>query len=90
MTKAAAIASMFTGFMLSAFWVLFIKASEAGAIGLVEKVAAGKSSLLADRPNWPVVEPIVIALPISILVAIIVSLATKRPTDEHLAKCFDR
>ena len=88
MTKAASIASMFAGFLVSGFWVLFVKASEAGAIGLVVKVTNNKTSILADHPNWPVVEPIAIALPISIVVAVGVSLFTKPPAESHLAKCF--
>lgn len=87
-TKAGAIASMITGFAVSTFWVVFVKASEAGAIGLVPKLTGGKPSLLADYPNWPVVEPILIALPLSALVVVIVSLATRPPTKSHLYKCF--
>lgn len=90
MTKAAAIASMATGFSVSTFWVLFIKASEAGAIGLVQHFSGGKPSLLANYPNWPVVEPIVIALPLSALVAMIVSLISRPPGASHLEKCFGR
>ncbi|MCX5682892.1 MAG: sodium:solute symporter family protein [Planctomycetota bacterium] len=101
-TKAAAIASMFVGFLTTTFWLLFIKAAEAGSIGLVQKVlpesltaeackAAGKEfvpSLLAAHPNWPVVDPLFIALPLSILTAIVVSLLTKPPAQDHVAKCF--
>lgn len=88
MTKAGAVASMLTGFAVSAFWILFVKAKEAGAIGIVQRFTDGKASILADHPNWPVVEPILIALPISAVVAIVVSLVTKPPTSEHLSKCF--
>jgi SSS family solute:Na+ symporter len=88
MTKPAAILSMITGFAISACWVLFVKASEAGAIGIVQSITGGKNSILADKPNWPVLEPIVIALPLSALVAIIVSLLTRAPSDEHLDRCF--
>jgi SSS family solute:Na+ symporter len=49
-----------------------------------------KHSLLLDKPNWSVVDPIVVALPISILVAIVVSLMTKPPSQEHLDKCFNK
>ncbi len=88
MTKSASIASMIIGFLITAFWLLFVKSAEAGAIGLVQKFAGGKTSILADHPNWPVVDPLVIALPISIIVAIVVSLLTKPPSQEHLEKCF--
>ena len=88
MTKAAAIWSMIIGFLVTAFWLVFVKAAEAQTIGLVQKVTGGKTSILAGRPNWDVVDPIVIALPISILVAILVSFFTKSPSKEHLDKCF--
>ena len=58
MTKAGAISSMFVGFAVTAFWLLFVKAQEAGDIGLVKLFTGGKPSILADYPNWPVVDPL--------------------------------
>jgi len=87
MTKAGAIWSMIVGFLVTAFWLLFIKDKEARAIGLCYKLFE-KHSLLLDKPSWPVVDPIVVALPISLIVAIVVSLLTKPPSQEHLDKCF--
>jgi len=88
MTRTAAIASMIVGFVITAFWLVFIKAQEAQTIGLVQKVTGGKTSLLADVPNWPVVDPILVALPISILTAIVISFFTQPPSKEHLDRCF--
>jgi SSS family solute:Na+ symporter len=88
MTRAAAIWSTVIGFAVTAFWLLLVKSAEAGDIGLVQKLTGGKTSILAGRPNWDWVDPIVVALPISMIIAIVVSLFTKRPDDEHLAKCF--
>ena len=79
-TRAGALASMTVGLSVSLFWLLLIKAKEASAIGLVQQVTGGKTSILADFPNWPMVDPIVIALPLSILTLILVSLIT-RPVD---------
>jgi SSS family solute:Na+ symporter len=90
MTKAAAVASMFVGFAVTAFWLVFVKAQEAGDIGLVQKFADGKTSILADCPNWPVVDPLVVAMPISILTAIIVAFMSKTPKKEVLDKCFSK
>ena len=87
MTKPAAVSSMIVGFLVTAFWLLFIKDKEARALGLCYKLFE-KHSLLLDKPTWPVVDPIVIALPISILVAIVVTYLTKPPSKEHLDKCF--
>jgi SSS family solute:Na+ symporter len=87
MTKAGAMASLLTGFAVTAVWLLFFKDKEARAIGLCYQIFE-KHSLLLDKPNWSVVDPLIIALPISILAAVIVSLLTTPPSKEHLAKCF--
>jgi SSS family solute:Na+ symporter len=81
-TRAGAIASMLSGFAVSACWLAFVKMPECQVIGLVKK------SLLADAPNWPVVDPLLVALPVSILVAVIVSLMTRPPDEAHLRMCF--
>ncbi len=88
MTKNAAIASMAVGFIVTTFWLLFIKDTEARAIGLCNFIFS-KHSLLLDKPNWSVVDPIIIALPLSILTAILVSIITKPSSEEHLRKCFN-
>ncbi|MBN1345735.1 MAG: sodium:solute symporter family protein [Phycisphaerae bacterium] len=89
-TRAGAIASMLVGFVVTGFWLLFIKAKEAGSIGLVQRFAGGKESLLADSPNWYVVDPIVVAMPLSIVVFVVVSLLTRPCDEEHLGRCFSR
>jgi SSS family solute:Na+ symporter len=89
MTKAGAVCSMIIGFIVTAFWLLFIKDKEARVLGFCDFIF-GKPSLLLDKPNWSVVDPIVIALPISIIVAIVVSLLTKPPSQEHIEKCFKK
>lgn len=90
MTRPAAIASMLTGFVVTAFWLLFVKAAEAGDIGLVQKLTGGQRSILANHPNWPVVDPILVALPISFLVALIVTFMTKPLEKDRLDRCFGR
>jgi SSS family solute:Na+ symporter len=87
-TRAGALASMTVGLSVSLFWLLLIKAKEASAIGLVQQITGGKTSLLADFPNWPMVDPIVIALPLSLLTLIGVSLITRPVDREHLRRCF--
>jgi len=87
MTKTAAISSMVVGFVVTAFWLVFIKDAEAKTIGLCQKIF-DKSSLLLDSPNWSVVDPIIIALPISLAVAVIVSFLSQPPSKEHLDRCF--
>ncbi|TCJ18942.1 sodium:solute symporter family protein [Parasulfuritortus cantonensis] len=87
-TRAGAVASMVVGLAASLFWLLFMKAKEAGALGLVKWLTGGHSSLVEDLPNWPVVDAIVVALPLSILTAILVSAVTRPPDAAHLARCF--
>jgi SSS family solute:Na+ symporter len=87
-TRAGALASMTVGMSVSLFWLAFIKAREASAIGLVQWVTDGKTSLLADYPNWPSVDPIIIALPASLLTLILVSAVTRPPDQAHLRRCF--
>ncbi|QVL47046.1 MAG: sodium:solute symporter family protein [Thiocapsa sp.] len=87
-TRAGALASMTVGMSVSLFWLAFIKAREASAIGLVQMITDGKTSLLADYPNWPSVDPIIIALPASLLTLILVSAVTRPPDKAHLRRCF--
>ncbi|HOW35648.1 MAG TPA: sodium:solute symporter family protein [Candidatus Omnitrophota bacterium] len=85
MTKAGVIASMLTGFLGTAFWLLFIHQKEAEAMGLC-KLIFGKSTLTGFP--WTVVDPIVVILPISLVVAFGVSFFTQKLPKEHIEKCF--
>ncbi len=87
-TRAGALASMTVGMLVSLCWLLLVKAKEASAIGLVQLVTGGKTSLLADYPNWPSVDPIIIALPLSLLTLVLVSVLTKASDPQHLRRCF--
>ncbi len=89
-TKAGALASMTVGLLVSLFWLLLVKAKEASAIGLVQLVTGGKTSILADYPNWPSVDPIVIALPAALLTLFLVSAVTRPPAAAHLDRCFSK
>ncbi len=75
-TKTGAIASMFAGLFASLVWMLFINASIASKVGLCKLIFA-KDTLLGFP--WSSVDPILLALPLSFLVAYIVSLATRKP-----------
>jgi len=87
MTTAGAIASILVGFFGSAFWLLFIHKSEATALGLC-KLIFGKPTLVGFP--YDSVDPIVAVLPVSLIVAIVVSLMTKKLPKSHLDMCFNR
>ena len=89
MTRAGALASILTGFMTSAFWSVFINAKTALGLGLC-KTLCGHPTLLSSAfsPTWAVVDPILIALPVSALVAVGVSLMTKPLPEKHVCYIF--
>ena len=47
----------------------------------------GKTELISVHP-WPVVDPFVYALPLSLVTLIAVSLLTAPPDQAHLDRCF--
>lgn len=73
--------------IVTAFWVVFTKDAEAQALGLCHALF-GVTSLLATQPNWPVLDPLVVALPLSLVVLVVVSLFTKKPSSQFLATVF--
>lgn len=81
-TRAGAFASMIVGAVVTVFWLALVKMPECTVIGLVKK------SILADVPNWPYVDSLLIALPLSALTMVGVSLITTAPDAAHLARCF--
>ncbi|MCY2954592.1 MAG: sodium:solute symporter family protein [Planctomycetota bacterium] len=95
LTKPAAITSMIVGFAVTAFWIVFVKSAEAGSIGIVrwftspDANGVRANSILAGYPNWPVVDPVMIALPLSALAALVVSRFTQPPSGQHLERCFE-
>lgn len=74
MTKEGAIASMLSGLVVSSFWLVFVHFNEAKHLG-VAKALFGVDSLLSGKIIF--VDALVIALPVSAIVAVLVSLLTK-------------
>ena len=89
MTRAGALASLLVGFLASAFWSLFITSKTATGLGLC-KALFGKETLIpaSFSPTWAFVDPLVVALPLSLLTAILVSLGTRPLPDDHVSWCF--
>jgi len=89
MTRPAAIASIGAGFAASAFWSVCINAKTAAGLGICQALF-GKPTLLtpALSATWAVVDPIMVALPIAALTAVLVTLLTKPLPPAHVAYCF--
>ncbi|MDD2237306.1 MAG: sodium:solute symporter family protein [Kiritimatiellae bacterium] len=89
MTRVGAISSILVGFLGSTFWSVFINAKTAGGLGFCMALT-GKATLIPSwaSPTWAVVDPLIVSLPISLLVAVIVSLCTKPLTASHVKYCY--
>jgi len=93
MTKTGAKVSMVGGFTVSMLWMLFIHKKEAVAIGLC-KALFGKATLVADAApgstmfllQW--VDPNVVALPVSMTIAVVVSLVSRSLAEDHIQLCW--
>jgi SSS family solute:Na+ symporter len=73
-TKEGALASLWTGALASLFAMLFLHKAEAGAVGLC-KMLFGRDVLIDVYP-WFAIDPILFALPLSVLAMVLVSLMT--------------
>ena len=71
-TRRGALASLCTGFITSLFCMIFLHKAEASPIGIC-RMLTGKDVLIETYP-WFAVDPIVFALPVSIITIIVVSL----------------
>ncbi len=86
-TKAGATASLVIGSLSSLFWLTFVHAKEAIPLGICQAIF-GKATLLTG--TWPLVDPILIATPLSIIALVVVSLMTPQFSPEFLKKTFRR
>ncbi len=84
-TKAGAIAGMVSGATISLLWLLFVYKKTATALHLAKLLFGG---LLIKAMPWPFVDPILVAVPASMIITVLVSLLTEKPDDDHLKECF--
>jgi SSS family solute:Na+ symporter len=84
-TKAAAKASIVSGFCSSLIWMVFFHENEAKWLGL-SRAFFGKETL-AGLP-WSMIDPQVIALPIAMIVFVAVSLSTRPVKEETIRAAF--
>jgi SSS family solute:Na+ symporter len=86
-TKNGALSGFFTGAFASILWMAFVHSKESVPMGLCKAIF--RVDTLAGASKWQYMDPLIIALPLSIVVTIAVSMMTKAPTEEHLKKCFE-
>jgi len=87
MSKVAAIAGITSGFFTSIFWMLFVHEGESKKLLLCKLLF--HTDTIAQGTVWKMVDPIFIALPVSLLVVVIVGLMTKCELgDEHISLSF--
>ncbi len=84
-TKVGAKASILCGFSLSLLWMLFVHEQESKAIGLARNFF-GSDSLLGHP--WNMIDPQVIALPVSFIVFFVVSLFSEPVKTETIKNAF--
>jgi SSS family solute:Na+ symporter len=90
-TRAAAKASIFTGFAATALWLCFVQDKEARSLGICWALFKKHSLLITPQGpigSWYAVDSILVALPLSALVLVVVSAFTRRPDARHLDRCF--
>lgn len=86
-TKEGATASLVLGSLVSLFWLTFVHAKEAIPLGICQAIF-GKETLFSG--TWTVVDPIIIATPLSLVALVAVSLMTPQFSPEFLKKAFRR
>ena len=88
LSKTAAISGMMSGFGTSVLWMMFVHSKESVVLKVCQAIF-GKSTLAPEGTMLQFVDPIVIALTISIVVTLIVGLATKSKYEQkHIDECF--
>jgi SSS family solute:Na+ symporter len=84
-TRAGAVVSFIGGIATSSFWLAFMHAKEAVPLGFCKAIFGIPT--LSGKGMLSQVDPIVVALPVSAILMVVVSLATKR-TDEETKTLF--
>ncbi|MDR0900561.1 MAG: sodium:solute symporter family protein [Methanobrevibacter sp.] len=85
-TREGAIAGIVSGTFVSVFWLLFIFGRTAKGLGICQALT-GQATLIPTMP-WIAIDPIMFAVPISLILTIVVSLLTKPMPKEHIDKCY--
>ncbi len=83
--RAGAISCFLVGFIVSLTWILFFHTKESKPLLLCHKLF-GVPSLAKGK--WQVVDPLIIALPLSTIATLLGTKFGKKLPDEHIKKCF--
>ena len=88
MNKTTAVASMLSGFSVSMLWMTFVHSKES-VVFKISQLIFGKPYLFDSKLQY--VDPLLISLTVSALVAIVLTNIQKPDTDDnaHLEKCFE-
>lgn len=87
-TKAGALSGILSGILISMFWLIFVFAKTATGLGICQFIF-GVPSLIGAYP-WPYIDVMLIAVPISAIFTIVVSLFTKPVEKDVLDKAFEQ
>lgn len=87
-TRAGVWAGVVTGTLVSVFGLLFLHEKESALLGVCRMIS-GRDVLIETHP-WPVVDPFIYALPLSIAALIVVSLLTKPIKSEQIDRIFKK
>lgn len=86
LTKTAAISGMAAGFSTSLVWMIFFHSKESAVFGLVSAITGGESVTLIPNSVIQFLDPLFIALTMSIIVTIIVQTASKKQLPGQLVE----
>ncbi len=88
-SRVAACTGMIAGFGVSLFWMLFVHFKTAAALGICQGIF-NVPFLFKSSKVIPFIDPIVVALSISIILTIILTFITKQDMDkEHIESTFE-
>jgi SSS family solute:Na+ symporter len=85
-TRLGAIAGIVSGTIVSLFWLMFVFAKTAKGLGICMALF-GAETLLPTAP-WPFIDVMLIAVPVSAIFTIVVSLLTKPPAQNVIDEAF--
>ena len=87
-TKSGAIAGILSGTFVSLFWLIFVFKKTAVGLGICNFLL-GVETIIPTAP-WPFIDVMLIAVPVSAIFTIVVSLLTKPPAQEVVDKAFSQ